>query len=420
MGLFKKLFKPVSKVLDKIVPNELKPFLPYASAALPFLMPAGATGSFMNSMMGRALLSGGANLGSQLAQEGNEGDFDLMSTLMAGGIGALSAPGAAAKLRGMQAQPYGVDRSMSFLDKTKNFGLGALEKGANFIGDAQTTLKTPGFNMDTLKAASVPFIQGTGEVMKYEANSAMKAYEDALAAYDLEQGQFGNDTGRREAILAAMRAYNHPEELIESTLEELGLRDGGRVGYNRGGGIMSNQRGLVNQPGGYAGITDIFSEEVFSKPDFGGITEAISNIGEENDLVASRQEDLFMLREEAIMKGDKYKILEIESDFLREFNIKMPMSENITEESMMQTAAQGGIMGYNTGGSVLPNGVEIDYRGGGFIPVGSKERADDVPARVSKNEFVMTADAVRAAGGGSVNQGAKKMYNLMNNLEARA
>ena len=158
----------------------------------------------------------------------------------------------------------------------------------------------------------------------------------------------------------------------------------------------------------------------FSKPDFGGITAAVSNIGEENDLVASRQEDLFMLREEAIMKGDRYKILEIESDFLREFNIKMPMSESITEESVTQMAAQGGLMSYNTGGSVLPNGVEIDYRGGGFIPVGSKERADDVPARVSKNEFVMTADAVRAAGGGSVNQGAKKMYNLMNNLEARA
>jgi hypothetical protein len=52
--------------------------------------------------------------------------------------------------------------------------------------------------------------------------------------------------------------------------------------------------------------------------------------------------------------------------------------------------------------------------------MGSKERADDVPARVSKNEFVMTADAVKAAGGGSVNEGARRMYNLMNNLEARA
>ena len=87
----------------------------------------------------------------------------------------------------------------------------------------------------------------------------------------------------------------------------------------------------------------------------------------------------------------------------------------------IMTAKDGGIMnGYNMGGSVLPQGMEMDYRGGGFIPMGSKERADDVPARVSKNEFVMTADAVRAAGGGSVNQGAKKMYDLMNNLEARA
>ena len=70
--------------------------------------------------------------------------------------------------------------------------------------------------------------------------------------------------------------------------------------------------------------------------------------------------------------------------------------------------------------TVLPRGTEMDYRGGGMIPMGSKERADDVPARLSKNEFVMTADAVRAAGGGSVNEGARRMYNLMNNLEARA
>jgi hypothetical protein len=84
--------------------------------------------------------------------------------------------------------------------------------------------------------------------------------------------------------------------------------------------------------------------------------------------------------------------------------------------------ANGGMMmnNYNMGGSVLPQGMEMDYRGGGFIPMGSAERADDVPARVSKNEFVMTSDAVRAAGGGSVNKGAQRMYQLMNNLEAKA
>ena len=52
------------------------------------------------------------------------------------------------------------------------------------------------------------------------------------------------------------------------------------------------------------------------------------------------------------------------------------------------------------------------------MPLGGQERADDVPARLSKNEFVMTADAVRAAGGGSINKGAQRMYDTMKHLEA--
>jgi hypothetical protein len=66
----------------------------------------------------------------------------------------------------------------------------------------------------------------------------------------------------------------------------------------------------------------------------------------------------------------------------------------------------------------VPSGMQVDGRDGGFIPMGVKEKADDVPAMLSKNEFVMTADAVRAAGGGSVNKGAQRMYDLMNSLEA--
>ena len=52
--------------------------------------------------------------------------------------------------------------------------------------------------------------------------------------------------------------------------------------------------------------------------------------------------------------------------------------------------------------------AEMDLRKGGFVPLGKKERADDVPARLSKNEFVFTAKAVRNAGGGDVKKGAKK------------
>ena len=64
-------------------------------------------------------------------------------------------------------------------------------------------------------------------------------------------------------------------------------------------------------------------------------------------------------------------------------------------------------------------GMEKDYREeGGFVPIGRMEKADDVPARLSKNEFVFTADAVRNAGDGDVDLGAEKMYNMMKNLEA--
>ena len=65
------------------------------------------------------------------------------------------------------------------------------------------------------------------------------------------------------------------------------------------------------------------------------------------------------------------------------------------------------------------DGKEMDLRdNGGFVPIGRMEKADDVPARLSKNEFVFTADAVRNAGDGDVDKGAEVMYNMMKNLEA--
>ena len=80
----------------------------------------------------------------------------------------------------------------------------------------------------------------------------------------------------------------------------------------------------------------------------------------------------------------------------------------------------GGISNIPTGKMRKNNAgvVERDYRDeGGFVPVGIKERADDVPAMLSKNEFVMTADAVRGIGNGSVEEGSKKLYNTMKQAE---
>ena len=66
------------------------------------------------------------------------------------------------------------------------------------------------------------------------------------------------------------------------------------------------------------------------------------------------------------------------------------------------------------------DGPEFDMReNGGFQPLGRQEGKDDVPAMLAKNEFVMTADAVRAAGGGSIQKGAQKMYDTMKKLESR-
>ena len=92
-------------------------------------------------------------------------------------------------------------------------------------------------------------------------------------------------------------------------------------------------------------------------------------------------------------------------------------------------AAQGGRIGQmiGTGPAGLPgiprqapDGMEFDMRqNGGFQPLGAKEKKDDVPAMLAKNEFVFTADAVRGAGGGDIELGAQRMYDTMKNLEKR-
>jgi len=81
-------------------------------------------------------------------------------------------------------------------------------------------------------------------------------------------------------------------------------------------------------------------------------------------------------------------------------------------------SAEGGRIGRAEGGLMDLGGMEKDYRNdGGFVPLGGKEKADDVPARLSRNEFVFTADAVRNAGGGDVDKGSEVMQNIMTNLE---
>ena len=127
------------------------------------------------------------------------------------------------------------------------------------------------------------------------------------------------------------------------------------------------------------------------------------------------------------MQGrDKFeKQMNIEKKY-REY-LEQMRRDKVSEQKTM--AADGGRIGYQEGSKepvakkTMPlldmDGKEMDLRDdGGFVPIGRMEKADDVPARLSKNEFVFTADAVRNAGEGDVDKGAEVMYNMMKNLES--
>ena len=320
-----------SSVSRKFIPKELRPALPFLSAAVPFLVPA--SGIFAGPL-GRALLSSGSNLLAQGLSDPEAEDLNLLSAAIAGATGALSSPEVSGSMRagidapattareaGIMAQsgvtPTGSVGELGFLQGAENIGREGIASLSDVVTGTGETFRKFGGDPGALftkagakelgKAIAIPAAQGTGDLAFTEATKALREF-DAMEAEELAQA--GADAAaiadaRRNAIRYAMEVSGFEEDEISETLGELGLKQGGIVSLAEGGML-----------------------------DFGG--------------------------------------------------------------------------------------KEMDLRKGGFVPIGKKEKADDVPARLSKNEFVMTADAVRAAGGGSVNKGAQRMYDLMNNLEARA
>ena len=506
---FKKIFKPIAKVLDKVIPNEIKPALPYIAAFAPVFGPT--AGMFGSTMAKRALLSGGANILGQLSQEGSEGDINLLSAGLGALTGAMTAPDAASKFQAMKT-PTGTFKDvatdtvikrpeLSFLDQAKNVGLESLAKGSELLRPGGEIPNL--FSKEGLKAATLPAATATGDVMAAEARRLEKqaAIDAALA-----EAEGLADAGLRgDAIRNAMRAYGFfTDEEIESTVSSAGYKAGGRVGFNVGG--PTTTQGLSALLGsemlGRAGMEDAearpfkfdaqqfmidqYNEEGiqpeiigegfdgqsfiiktpnggsmmisledftanFGEPPmkakgiergaddqpyryktggragyrFGGIDAAIDKVEDESikesmkfasDIGDMDIPMVDLVEEFEIIFKRKPSSLDELKQFYRDFYEYKGPGENIKmkekiKEKVVKEAKDGGLM--NLGGK------EMDLRGGGFVPIGKKERADDVPARLSKNEFVMTADAVRAAGGGSVNKGAKRMYELMNNLEAR-
>ena len=375
MGLLKKIFRPVQKVVQKIVPKEVRPFLPYAAAAFG---PAGLAGSqyfsALNPAMQKALLAG-------VTAAATDKDANILRTaalaaapdLLSQGLGSIAQTGQAQALQfgdpgffTQQAQQLAAKGAAALSPET-------LSGTAKLIG-AQTAIES---------ASRLAEIQEK-ELRDYEAALREQGIQDA--------------TQRRSAIYGYFTNAGYTPEYVNSVLDKYGYASGGRVGFKKGG-IKS----LVNDDEEDVKIGDLLSAMKGIEMIYGPMeTKPVPMMRFNEGGLSSIDVDELPMSKEGY---PKYYNPEGEEISFEEFQESMKKENRIKK-------AQGGLM--NLGGR------EMDMRGGGFIPIGSKEKADDVPARLSKNEFVFTADAVRGAGGGSVNAGAKRMYDLMNKFEAMA
>ena len=435
-------FKKARKFVSKIIPNEVKPFLPYLMAA----MPGG-----MGLSAGLQKFGGDAFLKAALTKGITDDEADLKDSLRTGIIAA--APTAIGEGLNVAGNSLINDATLGNLA-----GTGKLEFAQALKNAGNSNLLNPEGIMANAKMIGA---QGATDFGIQQAEIA----EEELEEYNrmLKEQGVGDSKARRSAIYDIFMSAGYDGDYVNEMLDGYGYADGGRAGYRYGKSVqMARGKGKQKAPKSTTGITGINikaevgdDEEAMTMADFIEAMKGDDGFDPEN--LNSMKEGLEMFYGTPMMgntepvpmmrfkKGGKVKSkgggMDASSSDFEEYitimgddgpiRIKKSDYESMpgmfvdTTTSLYGDSAKGrpvpdfkakgGLMGLKMGGRPM----EMDYRQGGFIPVGSKERADDVPARLSKNEFVMTADAVRAAGGGSVNKGAKRMYNLMNNLEAK-
>tara|TARA_Y100000590_G_scaffold380808_1_gene449410 strand:- start:2480 stop:4420 length:1941 start_codon:yes stop_codon:yes gene_type:complete len=241
-------------------------------------------------------------------------------------------------------------------------------------------------------ATLAPFLMGGGDDKEGETPFD---YQGAKQAYLNELMKIKRD---------AMAGTLDPSQFVYQ-----GIKDGGRIGYAGGG---SEDPMLVDEYKKYVfemeeqGLQPMSFDE-FKRQALAGMArggragyyEGGQSIPSENSLEDARK---------TAMQDRLGGITEVmkQADLYRQGDVgQMYMAEGGPTQ-------EAGIMDLG--------GVEKDYREtGGFVPIGKEEKADDVPARLSLNEFVMTADAVRGMGDGDIDQGAERMEDLMETLEVK-
>ncbi len=233
----------------------------------------------------------------------------------------------------------------------------------------------------------------------------------------------------RQYMTAAFKNTKSPqeiEELIETNTSEYRVADGGLIS-RKGFALGTNGNGWHQ-----GDWTDPNDPDYEPKPQkLSENTEALQSLLKEFIEVHKRYpKDMEELKQWAMkrVQGGSPEVEEVSTSLA-----EVIPSE---QESAGINVARGGRIGYALGpmDPMLQGGIgdiptrqnnagvtELDFRdNGGFVPpIGIKEKADDIPAMVSNNEFVMTADAVKGMGGGSVERGSQRMYDMMKQLEGK-
>ena len=360
----KGITKPFASISDKLIPNELRFLAPYAAGIGTLMLPPG-----MN-YMARAALASLMNAGGQIAADesatGELSDLNKLSMAIAGGLGALGADPAQGSAQGVS----GADKA-------------AFTSDAAYSGAAKPEMLAPTKMGIPAAAPDVQpgFFEGVGNVGK----KGLEVAQDYVRGTRSDLAGFGEDP-------ASLFEYDKTANILKGQSK--------LPGVTKAAGALLPTATLGTADVAYEAAID--AQKLFDETEAAELAEAGASL-----------EEIQNARRVAIREA-------MESAQFTDQEILDTLAEIGLKDGGIASLRNGGIIGFKDGGMLNFGGREMDLRGGGFVPIGKKERADDVPARLSKNEFVMTADAVRAAGGGSVNKGAQRMYDIMNRLEARA